>query len=143
MDNCFQKILFVSANFCAVQVECREFRESILGVMPHRWICFLDSCAHCCQRFSYFHVYSGCMNFVLYTIQERREDTKLTLAHFRKHKRKIHKKLPGSKSSSGIHKSDGVQKPGKDVGNKLANIIGKAADLASNTKPMKVISSRN
>ena len=116
-----------------MQVECREFRESILGVMPHRHI----GAKVLFQFFSLF--YSGCMNFLLYTIQERREDTKFTLAHFRKHKRKIHKKLPGSKSSSGTHKSDGVQKPGKDVGNKLANIIGKAADLASNTKPMKVI----
>jgi hypothetical protein len=75
----------------------------------------------------------------LYTLQERREDTKFTLAHFRKHKRKIHKKLPGSKRLSDSDKFDGIQKPGKDVGNKLANIIGTAADLASNTKPMKVI----
>lgn len=87
------------------EVKCREFRESVLGVMPHRW--------------------------------ERREDTKFELAHFRKHKRKTHKQLPGRKSVSGIHKPDDIQKPGKDVGNKLANVISKAADLASTTKSEK------
>lgn len=89
------------------EVECREFRESILGVMPHRW--------------------------------ERREDTKFELAHFRKHKRKAHKQLPGRKSTLGIHKPDDALKPGKDPGNKLANMIGKTASLASNTKPVKRI----
>ncbi|MCO5587869.1 hypothetical protein L7F22_041821 [Adiantum nelumboides] len=84
------------------EVECREFRESILGVMPHRW--------------------------------ERREDTKFELAHFRKHKRKVHKKLPGRKSTLGIQKPDDAFKPGKDPGNKLANMISKTASLASNTK---------
>ncbi|KAI5078865.1 hypothetical protein GOP47_0006536 [Adiantum capillus-veneris] len=87
------------------EVECREFRESILGVMPHRW--------------------------------ERREDTKFELAHFRKHKRKAHKQLPGRKSTLGNQKPDDALKPGKDPGNKLANMISKTASLASNTKSVK------
>lgn len=87
------------------EVECREFRESILGVMPHRW--------------------------------EIREDTKFELAHFRKHKRKAHKQIPGRKPISGAHKPDDAFKPGKDPGNKIANVISKTANIASNTKTMK------
>lgn len=87
------------------EVECREFRESILGVMPHRW--------------------------------ERREDTKFELAHFRKHKRKAHKQIPGRKTTLGIHKPDDALKPGKDPGNRIANVISKTANLASSTKTPK------
>ncbi|KAH7314480.1 hypothetical protein KP509_21G004500 [Ceratopteris richardii] len=88
------------------EVECREFRESILGVMPHRW--------------------------------ERREDTKFELAHFRKHKRKAHKQLTGRKSTFETHKPNDAVRPGKDPGNKLANIISKTANLASSTKSKRI-----
>ncbi|KAF2588838.1 hypothetical protein F2Q70_00040779 [Brassica cretica] len=59
-----------------LKFECMEFRESILGVMPHHW--------------------------------DRREDTLLKLAHFRRHKRKILKKQAGKATisqTSGTHTS--------------------------------------
>lgn len=87
------------------EVECREFRESILGVMPHHW--------------------------------ERREDTKFELAHFGKHKRKLHKSLPGKKSSILNHKPEDKQSPGRDSGNKVANALSKAAELVSSGKSRK------
>lgn len=71
--------------------------------------------------------------------QERREDTKFELAHFRKHKRKAYKQIPGRKTTLGIHKPDDSLKPGKDPGNKIANVISKTANLASSTKTPKVI----
>lgn len=87
------------------EVECRKFRESVLGVMPHRW--------------------------------ERREDTKFELTHFRKHKRNAHKTLPGRKFPPGIHKPEDNETPGKDSGNKVANVLSKATDLALSTKSRK------
>lgn len=87
------------------EVECREFQESVLGVMPHYW--------------------------------ERREDTKFELAHFRKHKRKSLKKMPGKSSSSPLHKPDDKHAFGKDTSNKIATAIGKAAEYATSAKPKK------
>ncbi|GFY80324.1 FG-GAP repeat-containing protein [Actinidia rufa] len=55
------------------EVECREYRESILGVMPHHW--------------------------------DRREDTLLKLAHFRRHKRKTSKKTSGKTTNYPFHKA--------------------------------------
>ncbi|KAL6873520.1 hypothetical protein ACP4OV_013602 [Aristida adscensionis] len=84
------------------QFECREFRESILGVMPHHW--------------------------------DRREDTRLQLAHFRKHKRKQVKKTQGKAAISSMHKPIEHNPPGKDASSRVAKVIGKAADIAgSNT----------
>ncbi|KAG8076389.1 hypothetical protein GUJ93_ZPchr0006g45823 [Zizania palustris] len=87
------------------QFECREFRESVLGVMPHHW--------------------------------DRREDTFLQLAHFRKHKRKPLKKTPGKAVVNNVHKPSEHNPPGKDVSNRLANVIGKAADMANSNKIKK------
>ncbi|XP_010934095.3 uncharacterized protein [Elaeis guineensis] len=87
------------------ELECREFRESILGVMPHHW--------------------------------ERREDTSLQLAHFKRHKRKILKKMPGKVTTSPFHKPVEHNPPGKDSSNKIANVIGKAADYAGSAKAKK------
>ncbi|KDP32668.1 hypothetical protein JCGZ_13666 [Jatropha curcas] len=87
------------------EFECREFRESILGVMPHHW--------------------------------ERREDTKLKLAHFRRHKRKTLKKVPGKTTNYPFHKPEEHHPPGKDSTKKISNIIGKAANYAGSAKSKK------
>lgn len=87
------------------QFECREFRESILGVMPHHW--------------------------------DRREDTTLQLAHFRKHKRKQVKKTPGKAVINSINKPIEHNPPGKDASNRIARALGKAADMASSNKARK------
>ncbi|WZZ81366.1 hypothetical protein YC2023_101938 [Brassica napus] len=69
--------IFLKPEICrGLKFECMEFRESILGVMPHHW--------------------------------DRREDTLLKLAHFRRHKRKILKKQAGKATisqTSGTHTS--------------------------------------
>ncbi|KAL4186714.1 hypothetical protein AMTRI_Chr09g15370 [Amborella trichopoda] len=87
------------------EMECREFRESILGVMPHRW--------------------------------ERREDTSFKLAHFRKHKRKLVKKMPGKGTSNPFQMPEENHAPGKDSSNKISRAIGKAADYATSKKGKK------
>uniref|UniRef100_A0A7N0UBT2 FG-GAP repeat-containing protein n=1 Tax=Kalanchoe fedtschenkoi TaxID=63787 RepID=A0A7N0UBT2_KALFE len=87
------------------EFECREFRESILGVMPHHW--------------------------------DRREDTTLKLAHFRRHKRKISKKTPGKTSSYPYHKPEKNHPPGKDETKKISKLIGKAASYAGSSKIKK------
>eukprot|EP00249_Psilotum_nudum_P018309 c26740_g1_i2 orf=290-2380(+) len=80
------------------QVACREYRESILGIMPHQW--------------------------------DRRDDTRFELSHFRKHKRRLHKSLQG-RNRFGISSPEEKHTPGKDSTNKIANVIGKAAELAA------------
>ncbi|MED6149605.1 hypothetical protein PIB30_064076 [Stylosanthes scabra] len=87
------------------EFECREFRESILGVMPHHW--------------------------------DRREDTLLKLAHFRRHKRKTLKRTPGKSTSYPFHKPEENHPPGKDSTKKISNIIGKAANYAGSAKSKK------
>ncbi|CAL9080094.1 unnamed protein product [Musa textilis] len=87
------------------EFECREFRESILGVMPHHW--------------------------------DRREDTSLQLSNFRRHKRKLLKKTPGKGTTSPFHKPIDHNPPGKDSSNKIARVIGKAADYAGSAKTKK------
>ncbi|XP_024368527.1 uncharacterized protein [Physcomitrium patens] len=88
------------------EVECREFRESVLGVMPHRW--------------------------------EHREDTRFELAHFRKHRRKLVKKVPGKDNSIPSEKPADRNTPGMDArGNPIAKVVGKAADLAVGAKVRK------
>ncbi|KAL6576098.1 hypothetical protein OROHE_000569 [Orobanche hederae] len=84
------------------EFECREFRESILGVMPHHW--------------------------------DRREDTLLKLAHFRRHKRKTLKKVPGKTTEYPFHKPEEKQSPGKDVTKKVSNVIEKAVSIAKSAK---------
>ncbi|KAL7104588.1 hypothetical protein ACP275_08G255200 [Erythranthe tilingii] len=87
------------------EFECREFRESILGVMPHQW--------------------------------DRREDTVLQLAHFRRHKRKTLKKVPGKPTNYPYHKPEEKQSPGKDVSKKVSNVIDKAVNIAKSAKGKK------
>ncbi|RCV23336.1 hypothetical protein SETIT_4G290700v2 [Setaria italica] len=87
------------------QFECREFRESILGVMPHHW--------------------------------DRREDTTLQLAHFRRHKRKQVKKTQGKAAINSVNKPIEHNPPGKDASNRIARVLGKAADIASSNKVRK------
>ncbi|CAI0392946.1 unnamed protein product [Linum tenue] len=87
------------------EFECREFRESILGVMPHRW--------------------------------ERREDTLLQLAHFKRHKRKTLKKVAGKTTNYPFHKPEENHPPGKDSSKKISNLIGKAATYAGSAKSKK------
>uniref|UniRef100_A0A0E0MDH6 FG-GAP repeat-containing protein n=1 Tax=Oryza punctata TaxID=4537 RepID=A0A0E0MDH6_ORYPU len=69
--------------------------------------------------------------------QDRREDTFLQLAHFRRHKRKALKKTPGKAVVNNVHKPSEHNPPGKDVSNRLANVIGKAADMANSNKIKK------
>ncbi|KAG6394572.1 hypothetical protein SASPL_145161 [Salvia splendens] len=87
------------------EFECRECRESILAVMPHRW--------------------------------ERREDTMLKLAHFRRHKRKTLKKLPGKTTNYPLHKPEEKQSPGKDVTKKISTVIDKTVNMAKSAKTKK------
>lgn len=87
------------------EFECREFRESILGVMPHQW--------------------------------DRREDTLLKLAHFRRHKRKTLKKTSGKTTNYPFHKPEENHPPGKDSTKKISNLIGKAAKYAGSAKSKK------
>ncbi|KAJ0040071.1 hypothetical protein Pint_28361 [Pistacia integerrima] len=98
-----------------LKLECREFRESILGVMPHHW--------------------DDDMHFY----QDRREDTLLQLAHFRRHKRKTLKKVSGRTTSYPFHKPEENHPPGKDSTKKISNIIGKAAKYAGSAKHKKPI----
>lgn len=87
------------------EFECREFRESILGIMPHHW--------------------------------DRREDTSLQLAHFRRHKRKTLKKTPGKANANPFHVPVESNPPGKDSSNKIASVIGKAANIAGSARTKK------
>ncbi|KAI3451016.1 hypothetical protein Pfo_007681 [Paulownia fortunei] len=87
------------------EFECREFRESILGVLPHHW--------------------------------DRREDTVLKLAHFRRHKRKTLKKIPGKTTNYPFHKPEEKHSPGKDVTKKVSNVIEKAVNIAKSAKTKK------
>lgn len=89
------------------EFECREFRESVLGVMPHHW--------------------------------DRREDTYFQLAHFRRHKRKVSKKISGRNTNYPFHKPEEHHPPGKDSTKKIPKLIGKAANYAGSAKPKKAM----
>jgi hypothetical protein len=70
---------------------------------------------------------------------DRREDTLLKLAHFRRHKRKTLKKQAGSKSTAyPFHKPEEHTPAGKDLSRKIPKLIGKAARYAGSAKPKKV-----
>lgn len=70
--------------------------------------------------------------------QDRREDTLLKLAHFRRHKRKTLKKTTGKTTNYPFHKPEENHTPGKDSTKKISNLIGKAAKLAGSAKSKKV-----
>lgn len=70
--------------------------------------------------------------------QDRREDTMLQLAHFRRHKRKAVKKTPGKTSNYPFQKPEENHPPGKDSSKKISNLIGKAANFANTAKTKKV-----
>ncbi|XP_047310479.1 uncharacterized protein LOC124914052 [Impatiens glandulifera] len=90
------------------ELECREFRESILAVMPHRW--------------------------------DRREDTMLKLAQFRKHKRKKLKRINGKTTiKSPFHKPEDMDTPGKNTAGRVSNLIGKATMYAGSAKSKKAL----
>lgn len=136
--------LFNLWNIC-MQFECRDFRESILRVMPHHWVT---------QHSTLFSILKSerssitvnvllvtllVLSYVLFLLnQDRREDTSLQLAHFKKHKRKTTKKTPGRSTTTTIHKPSEDNPLGKDPSNKIAKAIGKAADYASSSRPKKV-----
>jgi hypothetical protein len=71
-------------------------------------------------------------------IQDRREDTLLKLAHFRRHKRKTLKKTSGKTTNYPFHKPEENHPPGKDSTKKISNLIGKAANYAGSAKSKKV-----
>ncbi|CAK9157078.1 unnamed protein product [Ilex paraguariensis] len=87
------------------EFECREFRESILGIMPHHW--------------------------------DRREDTLLKFAHFRRHKRKALKRLPGKATNYPFHKPEENHPAGKDPTKKISNAIRKVVNYAGSAKSKK------
>ncbi|CAN6162583.1 unnamed protein product [Urochloa humidicola] len=68
---------------------------------------------------------------------DRREDTTLQLAHFRKHKRKQVKKTQGKSAINSVNKPIEHNPPGKDASNRIARALGKAADMASSNKGRK------
>lgn len=70
--------------------------------------------------------------------QDRREDTLLKLAHFKRHKRKTLKKTQGKAYNYPFHKPEENHPPGKDASKKISNIIGKAAKYAGSAKSKKV-----
>lgn len=81
------------------------------------------------------------MNSIIYaffTCQDRKEDTVLKLAHFKRHKRKSLKKTPGKTTNYPSHKPEENHPPGKDSTKKLSNIIGKATKIAGSAKSKKV-----
>ncbi|GJN39428.1 hypothetical protein PR202_gb28546 [Eleusine coracana subsp. coracana] len=69
--------------------------------------------------------------------QDRREDTTLQLAHFRKHKRKQVKKTPGKAIINSVNKPIEHNPPGKDASNRIARALGKAADMAGSNQVKK------
>ncbi|KAL8211161.1 hypothetical protein R6Q57_005598 [Mikania cordata] len=69
---------------------------------------------------------------------DRREDTLLKLSHFRRHKRKTLKRMPGKTSDYPFHKPEENHPPGKDSSKKISNLIGKAANFANSAKTKKV-----
>lgn len=72
--------------------------------------------------------------------QDRREDTFLQLAHFRRHKRKVLKKTTGKSTTNLVHAPVETHPPGKDSSNKISNAIEKAAKYAKSAKNKKVCS---
>ncbi|KAI4326101.1 hypothetical protein MLD38_031447 [Melastoma candidum] len=71
---------------------------------------------------------------------DRREDTLLKLAHFRRHKRKTSKKIPGADKSGNFyssHKPEENHSPGKDNTKRVSNLISSAANLAASKKVRK------
>lgn len=62
----------------------------------------------------------------------------MQLSNFRRHKRKSLKKTPGKGTTSPFHKPIDHNPPGKDSSNKIARVIGKAADYAGSAKTKKV-----
>lgn len=70
--------------------------------------------------------------------QDRREDTLLKLAHFRRHKRKTLKKTQGKSTNYPFHKPEENHPPGKDDTRKIPKLIGKAAKYAGSVKSKKV-----
>ncbi|KAH9711170.1 FG-GAP repeat-containing protein [Citrus sinensis] len=71
--------------------------------------------------------------------EDRREDTLLKLSHFRRHKRKILKKVVGKSTSYPFHKPEEHHPPGKDSTKKISNLIGKAATYAGSAKSKKPV----
>lgn len=62
----------------------------------------------------------------------------LKLAHFRRHKRKTSKKMPGKSVTLPIHKPEENHPPGKDSTKKIPNLIGKVTERAGSSKLKKV-----
>ncbi|KAK6922653.1 hypothetical protein RJ641_010957 [Dillenia turbinata] len=69
--------------------------------------------------------------------EDRREDTRFKLAHFRRHKRKALKKSPGKTTNYPFHKPEENNPPGKDTSKKISNLIDKAANIAKSAKSKK------
>ena len=73
--------------------------------------------------------------------QEGSHDTHLSLANFRRHRRRLHKRLPGRRHG---HASEHHGPPvrhlaGKDHhSNVAARVLGKAVDMAGHTRKKKV-----
>ncbi|CAI5471128.1 unnamed protein product [Closterium sp. Yama58-4] len=94
------------------EMECREFRESILKHLPHRW--------------------------------DHRHDTRFELASIHRHRRRMHKRLPGSgRHGAPHHAAHPHGTPprllaGRDhERNVFARAVGKAVDAAGSTKKAK------
>lgn len=64
----------------------------------------------------------------------------LKLSHFKRHKRKTLKRVPGKSTMYPFHKPEENHPPGKDETKKISNLIGKAAKYASSAKTKKVSS---
>lgn len=130
-----------------MQFECRDFRESILRVMPHHWVTQhlpvplvpppLFSLKLKRSLLTIFLILS--IEVLFFLSQDRREDTSFQLAHFKKHKRKTTKKNPGRSTTTTVHKPSEDNPLGKNPSNKIAKAIGKAADYASSSRPKKVL----
>lgn len=97
---------------------------------------FVSESNNCCEaKHSCDHVI---MKFSKILYQDRREDTLLKLAHFRRHKRKTLKKVPGKPTNYPFHKPEEKNSPGKDVSKKVSNVIDKAVNIAKSAKTKKV-----
>lgn len=106
--------------------------------MPHHWVSVVCSIRVCPHHW----VNVVCILYVhtsVFWSQDRREDTLLKLAHFRRHKRKALKKTGGKSTTYPYHKPEENHPPGKDSTQKISNLIGKAAKYAGSAKPKKVV----
>lgn len=103
--------------------------------MPHHWVSLMPPNMYFISVICLEKLFQSTL---LSLHQDRREDTLLKLAHFRRHKRKTLKKQAGKSTAYPFHKPEEHTPAGKDLSRKIPKLIGKAARYAGSAKPKKV-----